>query len=80
LRTAKSRAAPLRQKAAVSLSRNGSGKSAFVHIYRKSGYERRQGHKMTFDMVANRGKESAVNLKVFLRKKARQRTSLSIGK
>jgi CspA family cold shock protein len=46
---------------------DGGGKDVFVHIsaVEKAGLnELRDGDKVTFDVVANRGKESAENLKV----------------
>jgi CspA family cold shock protein len=45
----------------------GGGKDVFVHIsaVEKAGLnELREGDKVTFDVVANRGKDSAENLKV----------------
>jgi CspA family cold shock protein len=45
----------------------GNGKDVFVHIsaVEKAGLnDLREGDKVTFDIVANRGKESAENLKV----------------
>ncbi len=45
----------------------GGGKDVFVHIsaVEKAGLrELREGDKVTFDIVPNRGKESAENLKV----------------
>jgi CspA family cold shock protein len=45
----------------------GGGKDVFVHIsaVEKAGLsDLREGAKVTFDVVANRGKESAENLRV----------------
>jgi cold shock protein len=45
----------------------GGGKDVFVHVsaVEKAGLdELREGCKVSFDIVANRGKESAENLKV----------------
>jgi CspA family cold shock protein len=45
----------------------GGGKDVFVHIsaVEKAGLsDLREGAKVTFDIVANRGKESAENLRV----------------
>ena len=45
----------------------GGGKDVFVHIsaVEKAGLnELREGDKVSFDVVANRGKDSAENLKV----------------
>ncbi len=45
----------------------GGGKDVFVHIsaVEKAGLsDLREGDKVTFDVVSNRGKESAENLKV----------------
>lgn len=46
---------------------DGGGKDVFVHIsaVEKAGLsDLREGAKVSFDVVANRGKESAENLKV----------------
>jgi CspA family cold shock protein len=46
---------------------DGSGKDVFVHIsaVEKAGLgDLREGAKVSFDIVANRGKESAENLRV----------------
>jgi len=46
---------------------DGGGKDVFVHIsaVEKAGYDRlAEGAKVGFDVVANRGKESAENLKI----------------
>jgi len=46
---------------------DGGGKDVFVHIsaVEKAGLkELREGDKVTFDVVPNKGKESAENLKV----------------
>ena len=46
---------------------DGSGKDVFVHIsaVEKAGLsELREGDKVSFDVVANKGKESAENLRV----------------
>ena len=46
---------------------DGSGKDVFVHIsaVEKAGRnELREGDKVSFDVVANKGKESAENLRV----------------
>ena len=42
------------------------GKDVFVHIsaVERSGVDVREGDKVTFDVVENRGKESAENLRV----------------
>jgi CspA family cold shock protein len=42
------------------------GKDVFVHIsaVEKAGVELREGDKVTFDVVTNKGKDSAENLKV----------------
>ena len=48
-------------------SANGGGKDVFVHIsaVEKAGYTSlTDGAKVSFDVVANRGKESAENLKI----------------
>jgi cold shock protein len=45
----------------------GGGKDVFVHIsaVEKAGYDGlAEGAKVSFDVVANRGKESAENLKI----------------
>jgi cold shock protein len=44
----------------------GGGKDVFVHIsaVEKAGVDLREGDKVTFDIVPNKGKESAENLKV----------------
>lgn len=41
-------------------------KDVFVHIsaVEKAGLDLREGDKLTFDVVANKGKESAENLKM----------------
>jgi CspA family cold shock protein len=46
---------------------DGGGKDVFVHIsaVERAGYTRlAEGAKVSFDVVANRGKESAENLKL----------------
>jgi len=45
---------------------DGGGKDVFVHIsaVEKAGVELREGGKVTFDVVPNKGKESAENLRV----------------
>src|SRR6476659_1047824 len=45
---------------------DGGGKDVFVHIsaVERSGVDLREGDKVTFDVVASRGKESAENLRV----------------
>jgi CspA family cold shock protein len=45
---------------------DGGGKDVFVHIsaVEKAGVELREGDKVTFDVVPNKGKESAENLRV----------------
>jgi CspA family cold shock protein len=45
---------------------DGGGKDIFVHIsaVEKAGVELREGDKVTYDVVPNKGKESAENLKV----------------
>jgi CspA family cold shock protein len=45
---------------------DGGGKDVFVHIsaVEKAGIELREGDKVTFDVVTNKGKDSAENLKV----------------
>ena len=42
------------------------GKDVFVHIsaVEKAGLDLREGDKLSYDVVANRGKESADNLKI----------------
>ena len=42
------------------------GKDVFVHIsaVERSGVDLREGDKVTFDVVENRGKESAENMRV----------------
>jgi CspA family cold shock protein len=45
---------------------DGGGKDVFVHIsaVEKAGVELREGDKVSFDIVPNKGKESAENLRV----------------
>ena len=45
---------------------DGGGKDVFVHIsaVEKAGVELREGDKVTYDVVPNKGKESAENLRV----------------
>lgn len=45
---------------------DGGGKDVFVHIsaVEKAGVDLREGDKVTYDVVPNKGKESAENLRV----------------
>ena len=52
---------------------DGGGKDVFVHIsaVEKAGLsDLREGAKVSFDVVANRGKESAENLRIAYRSKS----------